>query len=138
MKSISIPSLTKKAVKIFNRYIRLKYMDKQTRLVKCVTCNLYKSFNDIDAGHYHKSNHLHVKFNELNVHPQCTACNHFRDGNVSAYALFLTRTYGKDILEILEGLKNRPQMSSKEKRYLMEGIIETYSKKTFDLENNKI
>ena len=128
MRKLSLPSLTKKAVKIFNRYIRLKYCNGNIG-TKCVTCNTFKLFEDLEAGHYIKSTYLHVKFDELNVHPQCVRCNRFLDGNESSYALFLTRTYGPDILEVLDAKKNRPQMSSAEKRALCEAVIAIYSEK---------
>lgn len=127
MKKSSLPSLIKKATKIFNLYIRLKYADKRTGLCQCVTCCAFKPFNQIDAGHYIKSTYFHTRFDERNVHPQCVRCNRYLNGNESSYALFLIRKYGAEILEALDVKKNFSPPSSFEKRTTCEQIIQKYS-----------
>lgn len=61
----------------------------------------------LQAGHYH---HNVLDFCELNVHAQCAQCNKYKNGNPRAYATFLVKKYGADILEKLEKLKNSDKL----------------------------
>ena len=62
-------------------------------------------------------------FMKKNVHPQCTACNRFRRGNLTAYAIALRKRYGESILEELDELKHK---SVKYSRSDYEELIEKY------------
>lgn len=99
--------LKKKCWDYFSKYIRRKYSDKDG-YVKCVTCDEIRQWNDrMDAGHYISRGRLSTFLDERNVHPQCKGCNGYGKGRLDVYALFLTRTYGKDILEELNTKKNK-------------------------------
>lgn len=133
MKKKSIPRLVVVADKVFSEYIRKSYSDKHSGFVTCITCNKTGNIKDMHNGHYHKRSCFHLRYDERNAHPQCPRCNLWLNGNQASYALFLTRTYGENILEILEVLKNQKEMTSAQKRELCEGIIETYTQKVKDL-----
>lgn len=38
----------------------------------------------------------------MNINAQCTRCNHFLSGNLSVYAIYLLKKYGKKKLEDLD------------------------------------
>jgi len=47
----------KEADKVFSRYIRRKYADKNGN-VSCITCGVTKHWKEMDCGHYISRNHL--------------------------------------------------------------------------------
>jgi len=99
-------ALKKKADTLFSKYIRLKYAD-SNGYVKCVTCGVKKHYKDsMDAGHYVPRNHLSTRWLETNVHVQCRGCNRFGGGRLDEYALFLTKTYGNEVLDYLNKKKH--------------------------------
>ena len=82
---------------VFSKYIRMR--DKGV----CISCGKNGEIGEMDAGHYiPKTAGLSIYFDEKNVNCQCVACNRFRHGNLSAYALALRRKYGDGILEELD------------------------------------
>lgn len=97
--------LKKQLWKLFSEYIRRKDAvgDENT----CFTCGVRKPWKMLHAGHYIRASAgLATYFDEQNVHPQCYACNIWRDGNSDEYALALQRKYGEDILNELNRRKN--------------------------------
>jgi hypothetical protein len=91
-----------RAWEVFSKYIRQRNAD-ESGMVSCISCGTVKHWKEIDAGHYiAKSLSLALRFDERNVHPQCVACNKWRHGNPSQYALALIRRYGENILEELD------------------------------------
>lgn len=102
----SLPALSRKLWKIVSEYIRRKDAD-EDGTVKCFTCLNTHHWKEIDAGHYVPSSvSLALRFNEKNVHPQCTACNRFRRGNLTQYAVALEKKYGLGILQELDTLRH--------------------------------
>lgn len=86
----------------FSKHVRSSYAD-ENGMIKCFTCPSIKHFTEMDAGHYIAASlSLILRFDERNVHPQCTGCNRFRHGNLSQYALALKIKYGENILEELD------------------------------------
>lgn len=76
--------------------------------IACISCGKLDTFENMDAGHYiPKTYGLSIYFHEQNVHPQCTGCNRFRRGNLTAYAIALRKKYGESILEELDQLKHK-------------------------------
>lgn len=87
----------------------------------------------MDAGHYiPKSVSLSLRFDERNVHPQCTACNRFRHGNLTQYALALEKKYGANILEQLDSERHK---FAKFSRTDYEIMIQDIQIKLADLKN---
>jgi hypothetical protein len=73
--------------------------------VDCVTCGKSMPWEDSDAGHFVRRGHMAVRWDTRNVHPQCTRCNRFLDGNEGQYALFIIDKYGEETLRELLALK---------------------------------
>lgn len=86
--------LIKKFDRVFSEYIRLKHADHSGNC-KCITCGKTYHFKNIDAGHFVSRRHLIVRFDELNVHPQCKYCNRFLNGLQYEYGKAIDSTYGK-------------------------------------------
>lgn len=135
MRKTSLAGLKKKLWKIFSEYVRRKdcFTDVLCEgFTSCFTCGLRSHWKTLDAGHYHAgSTSLRLFFDERNVHPQCTACNRFRHGNLTAYAVALRKKYGEGILEELDALRHQPVKYS---RSDYEGFIQIYQDKLKDLE----
>ncbi len=112
-KEKSLKTLKKEADKIYSEYIRKKYSDKMG-IVSCFTCDIKKPWKEQQNGHYISRNILSTRFCDLNCHVQCVACNVFKRGNLTVYAIRLQRRYGTDILEKLNKLRNEKVKYTKE------------------------
>jgi hypothetical protein len=98
--------LKKKLWKLFSEYIRTKEQKDGYNI--CFTCGVKKEWKMMHAGHYIRASAgLATYFDEQNVHPQCYACNIWRDGNSDMYALKLIEKYGEDILNELNRRKQK-------------------------------
>lgn len=126
----NIQTLKKDLWKVFSEWIRRKDAD-FNGYATCVTCGIRKHWKELDAGHYiAKTAGLSVYFEEKNVHPQCTACNRFRHGNLAQYALYLKGKYGDQILEELDW-KRKQKAEIKLGEYIK--LIEIYKTKLKNL-----
>lgn len=108
MKYKPVAKLKKDLWKVFSEYIRRRDADSFGN-TKCFTCGKRDHYKHLDAGHYIPKSvgGVNLYFHEKNVHPQCTACNRFRHGNLHEYALRLQEQYGKDILQLLAVAKKK-------------------------------
>lgn len=77
----------------FSRYIRQR--DK-----KCYTCNTNSP--KLQCGHFVPRQYLATRYDEINNHAQCYACNMLFGGQPSKYAINLVRDYGEGIVKKLE------------------------------------
>lgn len=129
-RKLNLSSLKKKTWKLFSEYVRRKDAD-ENGMTRCFTCGSFKNFRELDGGHYHAgSTSLALFFDERNVKPQCTACNRFRHGNLTQFALGLEKLYGPNILEELD--KDRHKIT-KYSRGDYEEMILKYKEKLKDL-----
>jgi len=127
----SLPRLKKKLWDIFSKVIRLREADEEG-YVKCFTCGNGDHWKAMDAGHYiSKSLGLSIYFEEKNVHPQDTACNRFRHGNLAQYALALQKKYGPGILDELDSIRRQVKKFS---RSDYEEMIDKYKRELINLE----
>jgi len=116
---LTVQDYLKIAQQVFNAYIRKRDQGKN-----CISCQ--KPCKKENAGHYFNSNnHWNVRFNELNVHLQCEACNTYLSGNLIEYGINLEKLIGSDEFIILreEAYKTR-----KFTRDELKEIIEKYKK----------
>ena len=98
---------------VFNKYIRLRDQDDG-----CISCGS-KSAAAYHAGHYRSIGSAgHLRFNELNCHRQCSACNTHLSGNLIRYRLGLIRKIGIQSLETLEHDNNTIKWSVEEIKLL--------------------
>lgn len=105
--SASTKALKNKLWKVFSEFVRRR--DKGI----CISCGKQDRWKNTDAGHYiPKTAGLSIYFDERNVNAQCTGCNRFRHGNLSAYAIALRKKYGPDILEELDRLRRQTRKIS--------------------------
>jgi hypothetical protein len=80
-----------------NRYIRLRDHE-----LPCISCGKFANY--YDAGHYISVGaHPELRYNELNIHKQCVACNHHKASNAVVYRIQLIKKIGLEAVEFLEG-----------------------------------
>ena len=98
---------------VFNKYIRLRDRDDG-----CISCGS-KSAYAYHAGHYKSIGSAgHLRFNELNCHRQCSACNTHLSGNLIRYRHGLIRKIGIHAVETLESDNNTVKWSVEEIKLL--------------------
>ena len=92
---LTVQDYLKLAQQVFNQYIRKR--DEGKNCISCQKPPLKKN-----AGHYfNANNHWNVRFDELNVHLQCEACNTYLSGNLIEYGINLEKLIGADEFIIL-------------------------------------
>lgn len=88
----------KEAQTVFNQYIRLRDKD-----LPCISCQRFHT-GQYHSGHYRSVGaHPELRFDELNVHKQCSACNNYLSGNIVEYRINLINKIGIDAVNYLEG-----------------------------------
>lgn len=123
----------KRAIKWFNRFIRLRDVD-ENGLGRCCSCRKFTHFRGADAGHYVSCKQEATRFDEENVHFQCQSCNRFQEGNKPDHAEHITNLYGpKKTDELL--FKSR--IACIRKRYDFEVIADHYRERCKQLEKIK-
>lgn len=91
----------KEAQEVFNKYIRLR-----DEGLPCISCQRHHQ-GQYHAGHYRSVGAApQLRFNELNVHKQCSACNNHKSGNVVEYRINLIKKIGLENVEMLETSNN--------------------------------
>lgn len=121
-KTQSIPSLTAKAQKVFNAWIRQR--DSQDGYFTCISCGQTKSTDQMDAGHYVPvKNGSFLRFEPDNVHGECKGCNGFNEFHLVPYRKNLIEKIGLERVEWLEA--NQRTVKKWTRAELLE-IIEKY------------
>lgn len=72
-----------------------------------------KHWQDIDAGHFYSRRHRSVRWDEMNVHPECKRCNRFDTDHLHGYFKFMIDRYGVDKMQELTDIKNTTQKFNK-------------------------
>ena len=104
--------MTRRAQTAFNAYIR-----KRDEKEACISCGRHHQ-GQYHAGHYRSvGSSPENRYNELNVHKQCSACNNHLSGNLIPYRVNLIDKIGLDAVEFIEN-------SSKAKKYTVEELKE--------------
>lgn len=116
-----------KAQKAFNEFIRLRDAH-----LGCISCDKPSDW----AGQWHAGHYKTVgarpdlRFNEDNVHKQCSQCNNFLSGNLAQYRIALLAKIGSQRVLMLETDSETP------KKYTAEdyaAITKIYQAKIKDL-----
>lgn len=90
--------LKAKAQDYCNRYIRIR-----DELCGCISCGTRADIK-YDAGHFIPAGRcIPLRYNELNIHKQCTRCNTHMSGNLTAYEAALRIKLGNEVVEWLKG-----------------------------------
>lgn len=106
------PTALRKAQKACNAYIR-----KRDENLPCISCGRFHS-GKYDAGHYRTvGSSPENRFNELNIHRQCSPCNTQLSGNLIPYRVNLIKKIGLEAVELIEN-------SNKPKKYTLDEIKE--------------
>lgn len=119
----SIPELKRKAIAMFNLYIR-----KRDDKLGCISCG---SHDQIQAGHYYSAGHYELlRFNEDNVHSQCLRCNYYLSGNLTHYREGLIKKIGIERVEKLDEMAklSKRQRSKVHDRFILIEILQKYGK----------
>ena len=132
MRKKTLPKLKKDLWKIFSEYIRRKDADEEGMTV-CVSCGVKKHWKELQGGHFvPQSLGDALRFDEINVHVQCQACNVWnKERGMFGYARFMVKKYGE---KVLEELHHRQKMGYKFSRSELEEMIEAYKEKLKNLE----
>jgi len=100
-KKIKITTVKKEADRLFSIFVR------QRDSATCITCGSEKEWKYQQNGHYIPRSCLALRYDERNGNCQCVACNVFKKGNYTVYALKMIEKYGDNILyELDEILKD--------------------------------
>lgn len=110
----------KEAQTSFNAWIRERDKD-----LPCISCQRYHD-GQYHAGHYRTTKAApELRFEEMNVHKQCSVCNNHLSGNILEYRINLIKRIGQANVNWLEG-------SHKPKKYTIDelkAIKEKYKNK---------
>jgi len=119
----SIKNLRKRVWAQFSIFIRTRDAD-EFGVVSCCTCPARHHWNsgEIHAGHWI---HGRLDFDERNIHGQCRNDNFYSHTKVNtAYACFMAKTYGAEVMDELRLLSNTT--SNKLKRDELNELLEKY------------
>lgn len=104
--------------KVFNTFIRLRDKD-----LPCISCDTTASVK-YDAGHYYPTTYSYLRFNEDNVHKQCSNnCNLHKSGNFQEYTPRLIERIGQERVDKLQADRHKklelsiPEIKEKIKEY---------------------
>jgi len=113
--------------KLFNQFIRLRDKD-----LSCISCGTTKDIQ-YHAGHYKPQGGFgYLRFNELNVHKQCSVCNNHRSGNLVPYRIALIKKISLEAVEKLE----QPNQIKKWTTEELQEVITTYKQKIKEFNNS--
>ena len=114
----------KLAQTVFNAFIR-----KRDENEPCISCGA-TNVEEFHAGHYVASTYQILRFNEDNVHKQCSRCNTHLRGNLISYREGLIYKIGLEEVEKLEAERHKTfKMSIPE----LKEMILLYKKKIKEL-----
>lgn len=103
--------LTKEAQTAFNKFIRMRDENEP-----CISCGRYHQ-GQYHAGHYLSTGaRPELRFDESNVHKQCSACNNHLSGNIALYRIALIKKIGLAEVERLEGPQKPKKYTAEELR----------------------
>ena len=101
--------LKDKAWKLFSRYIRRKYADKEG-VVSCYTCGKRMHWSDSQCGHGISGRRNYALYLEEICRPQCMSCNVYKHG---CYEVFITRLAEEYTLEAYKDWVNESRKPMK-------------------------
>jgi len=96
----------KRADKLFSLLVRQSHADFQG-YVKCATCGKKMPWRESEAGHFVKRACFLLRWFLKNVHPQCSRCNKFLNGNEAMHARYIIKTYGVESFNEIMDLKDK-------------------------------
>lgn len=115
----------KEAQDAVNKFVRLRDADQP-----CISCGRHHQ------GQYHAGHYLSVgarpelRYETLNIHKQCSACNNHLSGNVVLYRMALLEKIGAEAVAWLEGPHEAKHYSVDD----LKAIKQEYSEKARELQ----
>jgi len=108
----TIPQIKKTVQTKFNRFIRGR--DSSNGFFKCISCGEYYPVEKMNAGHYFSvRGNDGLRFNEYNVHGECSRCNLFDHSHLIWYGINLKERIGEirynALIEHARYLKKNPK-----------------------------
>lgn len=141
----TIPSLTKKADRVFSEYIRRRdttqYIEDENgfsiRAGHCVTCNRLvptEGKGTGHAGHFIERGIKLTRYDPFNVHLQCNYCNTYKYGEQYKHSVYIKVHHGQEVLDKLITLEAQYKREGhKFTRDELIGVIEVYTAKIAEL-----
>jgi hypothetical protein len=123
----SVAKRKKELDAIYSRYIRARdnYI--------CYTCDRQMEPNQSQCGHFVPRQYLATRYDEINTHAQCYACNMLYNGQPSRYAERLEEDYGQGTVARLEALRHKIT-----KDFDYEGMMIIYKQKLAEVAITKL
>lgn len=119
----TLTDLANDAQKVFNQYIR-----ERDKLLPCISCGRHHN-GQYHSGHFRSVGAArHLRFNEDNVHKQCSVCNNHKSGNILEYRINLVKKIG---IERVEALENNNEII----KYTREDLIKIKEQYKLKLKN---
>lgn len=128
-----IQTLTIELDFVVSRYVRLAAMGKDHK-VTCYTCGVRKDWKLIQCGHYKDRQHLGLRWELINLRPQCKYCNCDLDGNLEVYEANLR----KENLGALEYMEETFRQVTKPTRDDLKQLLYDFQQKLRLVENSKL
>lgn len=117
-------TLINKLDRLFSLYIRLRDSKRYSyKYFRCISCGNIQEFSKADAGHYMSRKHMSTRFDEMNVHCECRACNRFSADHIVAYRRNLVALYGEAKVQWIEA---KAKQSCKITDFELEQLIVYY------------
>jgi len=112
-KSMTRKEALKKADKWFSIYIRIRDAN-QDGNISCITCGRIVHWTKAHAGHFQRRALMATRFEEMNVHAQCSICNTFREGEQYRHGKAINLLHGRKTADWLISRSKRTVKYSKE------------------------
>lgn len=111
--------------KVFSLYIRLRDSKPYGyKYFKCISCGKILPFEKADAGHYMSRRHNSTRFDENNVHAECSYDNRFNAEHLDGFRDNLIKKIGQQKFDLLRAKANTTKSYSE---YEYKALIKYYS-----------
>jgi hypothetical protein len=132
-KASSLSTLVDKLDKVFSQYIRMRDA-MPSGFFRCISCGQIKPIQKADAGHYYSRRHMSTRFDEDNVHAECSSCNRFSAEHIIGYRENLIKKIGEQRFLLLEVKANDTKKWSS---FELEQLIKYYRARVEMLQKQK-
>lgn len=107
---------TKKKSKNERKVLIRKLDDEVRRIIRsrdthCCSCGK-RLENNLQVSHFVGRRHYSLRWDLRNTHGSCPGCNLLHNHDPNPYSLFMVKTYGPEILEEFEKIKNSYQKTT--------------------------
>lgn len=100
-KKKTLGQLHKKLVELCQKWSRISQADDRGNVL-CISCGKVMHWKKAHGGHYIPKTCYATRYSQININPQCPACNIFLNGNLIAYREALVAVSGEEKIKELE------------------------------------